>query len=197
MSEHGGEAKKEGAAKGGGGGLKDKLPLLMALLNTLTILGVVGLAVYTKIIFKKPKVTEAQERARIQAIASAPKPIPTPATVDFEQMTVNIAPTVAPAPAGDGPPGASKPKMHYLTMAFVLRIQDDKLKAKVEELRPRIMDKILAILSRKQMQELATVQGRWLLRSQFLEITNDLLKQDLKSNEAHATDLFFTQFIVQ
>jgi len=197
MADHGGAEKKEGAAKGGGGGLKDKLPLLLALLNTLTILGVVGLAVYTKILYKKPKVSEAEARAKLKAVASTAKPLPVPAMVDFPQLTVNIAPTVTPAAAGEGPPGASKPKMHYLTMAFMLKIRDDKLKTKIEELRPRIMDKILAILSRKQVQELSTVQGRWLLRSQFLELTNELLKQDLKTNEAHATDLYFTQFIVQ
>jgi flagellar basal body-associated protein FliL len=197
MSDHGGAEKKEGTTKGGGGGLKDKLPLLLALLNTLTILGVVGLAVYTKILYQKPKVTEAAERARLKAVASAPKPVPVPAMVEFPQLTINIAPTLTPAATGEGAPGASKPKMHYLTMAFMLKIRDDSLKTKVEELRPRIMDKMLAILSRKQVQELSTVQGRWLLRSQFLEITNDLLKQDLKSTEAHATDLYFTQFIVQ
>ena len=198
MSDHGGgDAKKEGAAKGGGGGLKDKLPILLALVNTLAILGVVGLAVYTKLIYKKPKVTEAQERARLKAVASAPKPIPTPAMIEFEQMTVNIAPSLTPAAATEGNPGGGKPKMHYLTMAFTVQIKDDKIKAKVEELRPRIMDKMLAILSRKQLQDLSTVQGRWLLRSQFLEITNDLLKEDLKSTDAHATELFFTQFIVQ
>jgi flagellar basal body-associated protein FliL len=117
--------------------------------------------------------------------------------IEFEQMTVNIAPTVTPGANPEGAPGGGKPKMHYLTMAFTLQIKDDKIKTKVEEIRPRIMDKMLAILSRKQVQDLSTVQGRWLLRSQFLDITNDLLKEDLKTSDAHATELFFTQFIVQ
>ena len=196
MADHGGAEKKE--AKGaGGGGLASKLPMILALVNTLAILGVIGLAVYTKLIFKKPKVTEAQERARIKAIAEAPKPIPTPALIEFAQMTVNIAPTKSPAATGEGAEGSAKAKMHYLTLAFMMEIADDKLKVKVEELRPRIMDKMLAVLSRKAFLELSTVQGRWLLRSQFLEITNDLLKQDLQTTDSLAINLYFTQFIVQ
>jgi flagellar basal body-associated protein FliL len=196
MADHGAEPKKE-AKGGGGGGLASKLPMILALVNTLAILGVIGLAVYTKLLFKKPKVTEAQERARIKAIADAPKPIPTPALIEFTQMTVNIAPTKSPAASGEGAEGSAKAKMHYLTLAFMLEIADDKLKAKVEELRPRIMDKMLAVLSRKAYIELSTVQGRWLLRSQFLEITNELLKQDLQTTDSLAVNLYFTQFIVQ
>lgn len=195
MADHGGDDKKQ--AKAAGGGLKEKLPMLLALLNTLAILGVVGLAIYTKLIFKKPKVTEAQERARLKTVAAAPKPIPTPALVEFVQMTLNIAPTKAPSASGEGAAGEGKAKMHYLTLAFMLEIADDKVKAKVEELRPRIMDKMLAVLSRKAYLELSTVQGRWLLRSQFLEITNELLKQDLQTTDSLATNLYFTQFIVQ
>jgi len=196
MADHGAEEKKEAKAAGGGG-LASKLQRIFELANTSTILGVTGWEVYTTLIFKKRKVSEAQERARIKAIAEAPKPIPTPALIEFTQMTVNIAPTKSPAATGEGAEGSAKAKMHYLTLAFMMEIADDKLKVKVEELRPRIMDKMLAVLSRKAYLELSTVQGRWLLRSQFLEITNDLLKQDLQTNDSLAVNLYFTQFIVQ
>jgi flagellar basal body-associated protein FliL len=192
------EAPKEAKPKESGG--PSKLPILLALVNTICILGVIGLAVYTKLIFKRPKITEKAERARIEAIAAKPLPPAKTGIVEFKQMTVNIAPSGGPGGPGEPAAGTSRTKSHYVTLGFVLEIRDEGRKADIEELRPRIMDKILQILGRKQVSDLSTVQGRYLLRSQILDVTNELLRAANPSKvtfESIATHVYFTQFIVQ
>jgi hypothetical protein len=50
-----------------------KLGQILLLLNTLAIAAVLGLFVYTKVIFKRPSITESKERVKL---AQQPKPAP-------------------------------------------------------------------------------------------------------------------------
>ena len=102
------EAAKEAKPKEAGG--PSKLPMLLLLVNTVCIIAVIGLAVYTKLIFKHPKITEKGERERLAAIAAAPAPPTKPGTIEFKQMTVNIAPSGAPGAQGEPTAGTSTTK---------------------------------------------------------------------------------------
>jgi flagellar basal body-associated protein FliL len=71
---------------------ESKLPLLVSLINTVAILAAVGLLAYTKLVFKRPKITEETERAVIEKMKTEKpsKPLVS-ASVMFDPTTINIA----------------------------------------------------------------------------------------------------------
>jgi flagellar basal body-associated protein FliL len=174
MSE---EAAAAPAPAGGGG---SKVPLLLALVNTLAVLAALGTLYYTKVMYKRPPITEEAERKRLEA-AHKQKTVTeatAPGMVDFGPVTVNIEPYPAPPPAVEGEPdnapAAIAGKLHYVTMAFSVEIVDAGQKPAIEEVRPVIMDSLLSMLAHKPFHELSTVQGRYVLRTQILELVNRL-----------------------
>jgi flagellar basal body-associated protein FliL len=187
-----------------------KLPLLLALVNTLVVMAALGFLTYAKVLFKRPAITETGERDRLTELLTKPRPAPTPGLIAFEAETVNIAPTpVSPTAEGDVSPD-ERMNLHYVTMGFSLEIADYSRRDEVEELRPRIMDQLLSILGRKNMNELTTVQGRYLLRSQIADLVNRLVSGEgadgggengashgPRPHEMLVTNVYFTQFIAQ
>ena len=177
--------------------------LLIALLNTLAIFATLGLLIFTKIMYKKPKITEASEKKHLAVVFASPKPPPVPALIKFEPITVNIAPTPPEKleDQGSGPPGQDR--LHYITVGFSLEIGDATQTSKVEGARPFILDQIISLLGKKKAQELSTVQGRYILKSQLLDILNQKLAElnnkhgKDKSSALVVTNLFFEEFIVQ
>ena len=154
-----------------------KAPLILALVNTLAILGAAGTLYYTKMIFKRPAITEDLERKRLED-AHLKKTVTdavSPGTVAFEPVTVNIEPFPAPTTSteGDGP-AQIRGKLHYVSMAFSVEIVDAGQKAAIDEIRPVVMDQLLTVLAHKPFHELMTVQGRYTLRTQILEMVNRL-----------------------
>lgn len=189
-----------------------KLPLLLGLINTVAVVAAVGMLVYTRLLFKRPPITEASERAHIEAMKATKPAKPTvPADITFERTTVNIATSPAePKPADNTGPDASNPaqlggKLHYATVGFTLQIRDADKKADVEALKPLITDQFLTLMGRKQFHELTSVQGRYVLKTQILEMANDLWnKRQNKDDDASDTpttplftQLYFSEFIVQ
>jgi flagellar basal body-associated protein FliL len=232
-----------------------KLPLIAALLNTLVILATAGLIYYTRNIFKRPKITETQERQRIQE-ARAKKLAPTvPALIKFDPMTINIAPGTPRAQitnndssaaedsqketnAGASPQDALPPaggettlkrsegkskgdgragRTHYLSISFSLEIRDEKKKDAVEAVKPLFFDRLLSLLGKKNAAELNTVQGRYLLRTEILNLMNTLIAKgsqaslttedaeegsnkratEVPAGDGLVTHVYFTQFVVQ
>jgi flagellar FliL protein len=185
-SESVSEEKKEAAAPAGGG--QPKGPLILALVNTLAVLGALGFFAYTQFIFKKPKFTESGERERIaQTAVATPVPKPVMGTVAFEPLTLNIK------PSGN----EENPRMHFLKLTFAVELQDMSISKTLEELKPVLLDKILALLGRKSFQELVTVQGRFVLRTEILDMTNALLSKELKRKDTLVTNVYFNEFVVQ
>ena len=117
--------------------------------------------------------------------------------MNFEPLTVNIASSpVEPKPA-DGTAKQIQGKLHYVNVGFALELRDSRQKDSLENLRPILQDKILSMLGRKQFQELTTVQGRYVLRTQIMELTNELAKKALATQDAVVTNVYFTQFLAQ
>lgn len=52
---------------------------------------------------------------------------------------------------------------HYLQTKIVLRTADSSTEGKVKQFMPVIRDKIITVLSSRQMQELATVEGKTMM----------------------------------
>ena len=158
-------------------------PLILALVNSVAVLAAGGMLLYTQVLYKRPPITENSERVRIEALKAAHLPSPTPGFLMFEPVTVNIASSpVSPKPA-DGTQEQIQGKLHYASLGFALQLRDLNRKDDLDPLRPQILDMVLAILGKKQFQELTTVQGRYLLRSQILQAVNDLAGRHGKNTE--------------
>lgn len=191
-----------------------KAPLILALVNSIGVLGALGALVYTRMLYQRPAITEDGERARLAQVAASPTPPPQPGMITFEPVTVNIEATPgAPKPL-DGTPQQIQGKLHYATVGFSLEVRDMGFKPEIDAITPMLMDKVLALLGHKSFNELTTVQGRYVLRTQVLELTNELLAKHLpaRSGADHGkrgpgaqtnkpdpivVGVYFTQFIVQ
>ena len=188
----------ETAPEAGSGGAS-KLPLIIVLLNTVAILAALGTFVYTRIIFKRPAITEQAERERLASEQANKPTAPTdPGLIHFDPVTINIKPTSANPKAEATPgPGQFPGQMHYAQIAFSFEVNDISKKDAIESLRPIILDRVLSMVGRKSFEELATVQGRYLLRTQMMDAVNELLKIQSISGDAAVTNVYFTQFQVQ
>lgn len=193
-----GPAKTEQPAAGGAPG-PSKLPLLIGIVNTVAVIAAVGFLYYTKLIFHRPPITEEAERARLEALHAKQKAPEIPGTIPFDPITVNIASSLAPTKPGQNNGQSMAGKLHYAQVGFVIEIRDSSRKDEIEAIRPIINDKLLSLLGRKEFQELTTVQGRYILRTQVLALINQLLagKDKTAPHPNLVTQIFFTQFVVQ
>jgi flagellar basal body-associated protein FliL len=151
------EEKKPAEAKPAGP-KPSKLPMILLLVNFLAIAGAMYMLVYVKFLYKRPSITEETERARLAALAAKPQAPLEPGLVNFDAVTVNIAPS-------DGRP-------HFATISFALEIRDKTRQGDVETVRALIMDKFLGLVGRKQAHELNNVQGRFILRTELTDAAN-------------------------
>ncbi len=189
-------AKNAGAEGAEGAPPKPKMPVgtLLALVNTVAVLGALGTFVYTRMLYKRPPITESVERAKLQAQAASAAAGPTTAAmIAFEPVTVNIK-TVTSEPTLGIP---TQGKLHYVTIAFNVEIRDEKKKEGVEAVKAALVDRVMTLIGTKTFQELTTVQGRYILRTQMIDIGNDLLQKTLKDKETIITNVYFNQFMVQ
>ncbi len=156
------EAEK-GEAQGSPG--PSKLPLILALVNTVAILAAMGALVYTRLLFKRPEITESGQRALLVQANASPLPQAEPGFVNFEPTTLNIA-----------SPEAGRHR--YATIGFSISIRDKTRAGEVEAVRPLIMDRILSLVGRLQPQDLTNVQGRYVLRAELIDATNEILREN-------------------
>ena len=161
-----------------------KIGLILGLVNTLAIAAVLGLFVYTKLIFKRPAITEDKERARIAKVESA-APVSKPSDrvlMPLDPVTVNL----------DGYQGADgKPKTHYASLTLSLEVRSEQDRAKVNEAKPAILDHIIQNLSKRKFEELNQVQGRYVFKSQVIDDANAYLKAPL------ITEVFLVDLLLQ
>ena len=184
------EETKESASAGGSGGSKFGLPVLIGLVNTLVLLGALGVAAYTLIVFKRPEITEEQERAKFEAMRASPSPAPSTGFIEVPVFSVNIRTTPSqPGSLNYDPQIAGK--LHYASLGFSLELKHMQVLDDFEVIKPIFMDRLLQLMGKKEFNELTTVQGRYVLRNEIMELANELLKQPVVLN------VFFTKFVVQ
>ena len=162
----------------------NKLGLILGLVNTVVIAGVLGLFVYTKMVYKRPSITESQERQRLaktqhkaEVVKSLKKGL-----VPLSPITANLDPYTD---------ANGKQKMHYIALSLTVEIRDEKEIKKFEEIKPIIHDQILQQLGKKKFEDLNQVQGRYLFRSSIIDATNAYLKDQI------VTEVYFTDFLLQ
>jgi flagellar basal body-associated protein FliL len=82
-----------------------------------------------------------------------------PNNIPLEEMIVNL-----PGRGGE----------HYLQTKIVLRTNDSATEGKIKNFMPVIRDKIITVLSSRQMQELATVEGKVMMAREIALVINSV-----------------------
>ncbi len=173
--------------------------LIVPLLNSVALMATLGFIFYSKLLFKKAIITESTERERLLALHLKQNPTPVSTYISFDPITVNIkANPDQPLPM-DGTSQQINGKLHFITLSFALEIRDAAQQDFIKAVTPLILDRLILILGRKYYSELTTVQGRYILHSQFLDQINPVIAPLLPqpTKEAVITNIYFTQFIVQ
>ncbi len=188
-------AKEEKAAKPKGPGMG--AGALLAILNFVFILAALGTLVYTRVLFKRPKITEDSERSRIEAQLKKEAAIPkTSGTVSFDPFTINVSPKTKNSDPNLEPMNPNT--LHYVTLGFALEITDDSKRDFVEAIKPLLLDAIILQIARSDLHEISTVQGRYVLRSFIIEKANEILAQGAKKDPGfQVTNIYLNQFVVQ
>jgi flagellar basal body-associated protein FliL len=68
---------------------------------------------------------------------------------------------------------------HYLQTKIVLRTADSKTEGKIKDFLPLIRDRIITVLSSRQMQELATVEGKTQMAKEVALVINSIIAPQL------------------
>jgi flagellar FliL protein len=68
---------------------------------------------------------------------------------------------------------------HYLQTKIVLRTSDSATEGKLKDFMPLIRDKIITVLSSRQMQELATVEGKTMMAKEVALVINSIISPQL------------------
>jgi flagellar FliL protein len=87
-----------------------------------------------------------------------------PIYIPLEEMVVNL-----PGRGGE----------HYLQTKIVLRTNDSATEGKIKNFMPVIRDKIITVLSSRQMQELATVEGKVMMAREIALVINSIISPQL------------------
>lgn len=175
------------------------MPFALGIMNLLVGFVALGVIIYTKLVYKRISITEEKERDRLTTIYSKPPTAVAPGYIEFDPIQVNIESSPAKPEPADGTAQQLKGKMHYAIVTFVIEIRDASKKELFTPFRPLIVDRFLNIVGKMSLHELAQAHGRYLLRSQLIDIVNQLL---LKQNpgasfDGLVTNVYFTQFLVE
>jgi len=161
-----------------------KLGLLLGLINTLVIAAVLGLFVYTKVLYKRPPITEIHERQRLADAAHRSEVVrpQKKGIVPLDPITTNLDPYTD---------EEGKQKLHYVSVTLAVEIRDQKEMQKFESIKPVVLDQIIQQLGKRKFEDLNQVQGRYLFRSMIIDATNAYLKEPI------VTEVYFTDFLLQ
>lgn len=164
-------AKEEAAAEQPKSGGKKKLFIIILAVVLLVVLAGGGAAVY--LLTSKP--AAEQQEGHEQAAAEDEHP---PVYEKLESFTVNLA---------DGET--------YLQVEIQLQVADAKVQEKLKQRMPEVRNDIIRILSSKQPEELATLEGKDALAASILGKLNELL--GAKKEAEGVKKVLFNAFIIQ
>lgn len=174
------------------GALKLSLGLILVLVNTLAILAGLGAIVYTRIIFKRPVITESGERERLaqskkdETLSNQERGL-----IHFKPMTLNIANPASRSPSDTATGPTPEGKLHYATVGFSLEVKSTDQEAALDNAKDIFMDRLLQLFSKKTFEDITSVHGRFILRSEIVALANSLLKVPV------VTNVYFSQLTVQ
>jgi flagellar basal body-associated protein FliL len=179
---------------------KKPLPLgmILGVLNTLALLGLLGALVYTQVLYKRPKLTETGEREKLaQEFGKRPEEMKK-VLVTFEGIQGALKATPVGVQVPGGPP--IRMKTHTIAMNLALELIDADFEGVVKGRQAKFLDQLLRELGETSVDQLATVQGRFLLRSKIAGIMNELVREEKKLSPNAppvVTNVYFSDFLVQ
>jgi flagellar FliL protein len=146
---------------------KSKKTLFIIIGLVLVIGAAVGGYMYTQHAAEERKLQEAEakrpenilKKQLMERKENAP-----PIYIPLEEMVVNL-----PGRGGE----------HYLQTKIVLRTNDSATEGKIKNFMPVIRDKIITVLSSRQMQELATVEGKVMMAREIALVINSIISPQL------------------
>lgn len=179
---------------------KKPLPLgmILGLLNTIGLLGLLGVLVYTQILYKRPVITETVEREKITQEFSKKPAEMKKIIVSLEPIQANLKASPIGVQVPGGPP--QQMKSHFLTATLAMELLDSDFESVVKGRTSKFLDQLLRELGETSVDELASVQGRFLLRSKIAGIMNDLVREEKKlpsTSTPVVTNVYFSDFVVQ
>lgn len=176
-----------------------KIPLILSGVNLLALLGLLGVVYYTRVLYKRPKITESIERKKIQeqlALEALQKKnsVGVRSIMMLEGISANLKPTELGEKIQGGPPVTLKP--HFAQIRFGLELFDKRYEEQVKAELPKFSDQILKALSVLSVEEISSVQGRITLKNRIIGIMNELTRKS-KADPPIVTNVFFTEFTIQ
>jgi len=113
----------------------------------------------------KPAVDEEKSaEARLKAQIQHRKENKPPVFVALDEVLVNL-----PGRGGE----------HYLQAKIVLRTVDAATETRIKQFMPLIRDKVITVMSARQMQDLATVEGKGMLAKEIALVINSIIEPQL------------------
>jgi flagellar basal body-associated protein FliL len=160
-------------------GRKFDLLTILLLVNLLAVLGAVGTILYTKILYKKPKITnESATETLVKKLGATDgnrnKEHP---LVTLEEMRVNLAP--------------KNGENHYAVFIVSFECLDQAAADRFNEKRDVLVDKLIYIMNHKQIAELDNVQRRSMFKEEVLTSFNEILGAN------SVLEMYFSNFAVQ
>jgi flagellar FliL protein len=146
---------------------KSKKTLFIIIGLVVIIAGAVGGYLYMQSSAEARKIQEAEakrpenilKKQLMERKENAP-----PIYIPLEEMIVNL-----PGRGGE----------HYPQTKIVLRTNDSATEGKIKNFMPVIRDKIITVLSSRQMQELATVEGKVMMAREIALVINSIIAPQL------------------
>ena len=176
MAEEKGDQLEEAAEEAASPKRSPQLLLLLA--NVVLTLAAVGTLVYTKILYQRPSIEEATEVKKKKDELKTPPSVSERPLLTFDPVTVNIATTSG--------------KSHYATLAMSLECRDDETAAKVRAKKVQLIDEMIRRISKRQVTELSTIQGKFILKSELLRAFNEIME-----DQNAIVDIYFPNFLLQ
>ncbi len=162
-----------------------KLVMPMLALNAVALIGMLGLFVYTRVLYKRPVITEAQQRkildAELERKEKARIAAFVPALYKVPKFEANLKP--------------SGNKEHMLSIGLSLEMADQSFQSLLDDKRPQFMNRLNQVIANTTAEEIITIQGRLLFRSKIFGIISEILK--VEKGPAPVRDLYFTEFLIQ
>jgi flagellar protein FliL len=152
---HGGEVSPAPA--------KSKLKLFIIIGLVVVLGGAVAGYLYMQNAAESRQIKEAEEKRPeniLKKQLKERKENAAPIYIPLEEMIVNL-----PGRGGE----------HYLQAKIVLRTSESSTEGKIKTFMPVIRDKIITVLSSRQMQELATVEGKVLMAREIALVINSII----------------------
>jgi len=163
-------AAASGTSGGGAEGAekpKSKTTLFIIIALVVIIAGAVGGYMYMQHSAEARRIAEAEAKRPENILKKQlmeRKENSPPIYIPLEEMIVNL-----PGRGGE----------HYLQTKIVLRTNDSATEGKIKNFMPVIRDKIITVLSSRQMQELATVEGKVMMAREIALVINSIIAPQL------------------